>query len=88
MKKRFSLGLRLLGSLCVALFVVGIVWVLVAGVSFASGGLVAAALIGVATPCALGADTFTEGLVGIMELVTESFSTLIEGIVDFVSSLF
>lgn len=88
MKRRFSLGVRLLGSLCLLVFIAAVVWTSVVGVSFASGSLVAVALFGVAAPCVLGADSLVDALTGILELVGESISTLVEGVVDFLSSLF
>lgn len=87
-ERRFSFGTRVLGALCVVLAIGTLVWVLVAGISLVSGGLLALAVAGVATPCILAGESVSEIAVGIIELVVESISTLVEAVVDFFSSLF
>jgi hypothetical protein len=87
-ERRFSLGARVLGALCLALSVGTLIWGLVAGFSLVSGGLFALAASGVAVPCVLAGGSVSEIALAFIELLGESIGTLVEAVVDFISSLF
>ena len=87
-ERRFPLGTRVLGALCVMLSIGTLVWVLVAGIGLLSGGLFALAAVGLSTPCILAGGSVAEIALGVVVLIVESIGTLIEAVVDFVCSLF
>jgi hypothetical protein len=87
-QRRFSFGIRVLGAFCAALAIGTLVWGAVAGFGLVSGGLLALAAFGVATPCILTGESVSEIVLGVVELVVESIGTLVEAVVDFFSSLF
>ena len=87
-ERRFSFGTRILGALCLTLAIGTLVWVLAAGMSILSGGLFALAAIGLATPCILAGGSVSEIALGIIDFLVESIGTIVEAVVDFVSSLF
>jgi len=87
-ERRFSFGARVLAALCVTLAIGTLVWVLLAGMSIFSGGIFALAAVGFTTPCILAGGSVSEIALGIVELLSESIATLIEAVVDFVSSVF
>lgn len=87
-ERRFSYGTRVLGALCVLLFAGTLTWVLLAGISLVSGSLLASAAVGLVIPCILSGESVSEVALGLVDLLIESISTLVEAVVDFFASLF
>ncbi len=86
--RKYSLLIRLLGASCTFLFIGTVIYITAAGLSFVSGFIVAASLLGLVGPSVAAGDSFLEMLVGIFELVVESIQTLFEAILDTISSIF
>jgi hypothetical protein len=86
--KRFSLPARILGGFC-TLGAIGVLFVFaISGIGLISGMVLAASVAGVVVPCVTVGASLLEVLEGILELVAESISTLLEAIFDAFASLF
>ena len=86
--RKYSLLVRFLGASCIFLLFGSVVYIALAGLSFVSGFIVAASLIGLVGPSVVAGDGFLEMLVGIFELIIESIQTIFEVILDTISSIF
>lgn len=87
-EKRFSLAVRILGGLCIALFIGVMVVFATAGFGLVSGALLVASLTGLVVPCVSAGESLLDVLGAIIELIAEGISTLAEAILDAFASLF
>ncbi len=86
--RKYTSPVRFLGAFCTFLFIGTVIYIVVAGLSFVSGFIVAASFAGLVGPSVAAGDSFLDMLVGIFELVVESIQTIFEVIVDTISSIF
>jgi hypothetical protein len=86
--KRFSLPARILGGVCTLGVVGALIVFAISGIGLISGMVLAASVAGMVVPCVTAGASLLEVLEGIVELVSESISTLLEAIFDAFASLF
>ncbi len=87
-RKKFSPLIRLLGLSCSLLLIGCVVYIVIVGFSYISGLLLVASLAGLAGPSVASGDGFIEILSGIFELIVEGIQTIVEAVVDIISSIF
>jgi phage-related protein len=87
-ERRYSLLIRLLGASCIFLLIGSIFYIAVAGVSFMSGFIVAASIVGLVGPSVAVGEGFIEMITGVFELIVEGVQTIFEVIFDTISSIF
>ena len=86
--KKYSLLTRISGLVCTLLFIGCISIIMISGVSFISGFLLAASVAGIAGPSVASNDGVLETVIGAFELIFEGVQTIFEVIMEGISSIF
>ncbi|MBX3727330.1 MAG: hypothetical protein KF823_15595 [Xanthomonadales bacterium] len=85
--RRFSLAVRVLAGLSVAVLIGTLVVWSMFGVGLVSAGLATASAVGLVVPCVLAGGSLLDMLGALLELVVEGVATLIGAAVDAIASL-
>lgn len=87
-KEQKPLLFRLLTSIGSLMLIGSLVYIVVAGIDYYSGVILAVAFLGLAGPCVVAGEGVFEILAGFVEIFVEGLTTALEGVVEALGSLF
>ncbi|MBD8524318.1 hypothetical protein [Pseudomarimonas arenosa] len=86
--RKFSAFKRLIAGLSLIMLISALIVIGVSGIGMVSGSMLAVSVTGVVLPSLAADQGLLEFASDLIDLISESLSTLVEGVADFFGSLF